>query len=43
LQSHRENAGKVWLVVVDIVMPDMDGLTAATEIWKIDGRHSSFS
>jgi two-component system, cell cycle sensor histidine kinase and response regulator CckA len=36
LQLFRENAGKVWLVVSDIFMPMMDGLTAATEMLKID-------
>lgn len=36
LQLYRENTGKVWLVVADIMMPEMDGLTAATEMRKID-------
>jgi len=36
LQLYRENTGKVWLVVADIMMPEMDGLTVATEMRKID-------
>ena len=36
LQLYRENSDNVWLVVADIVMPEMDGLTAATEMRKID-------
>jgi two-component system cell cycle sensor histidine kinase/response regulator CckA len=36
LKLYAENAGKVWLVVADLIMPEMDGLTAATEIRKID-------
>jgi two-component system, cell cycle sensor histidine kinase and response regulator CckA len=36
LQLYRENAGRMWLVVADIMMPEMDGLTAATEMRKID-------
>jgi DNA-binding response OmpR family regulator len=36
LQMYRENSDNVWLVVADIVMPEMDGLTAATEMRKID-------
>ena len=36
LQLYRENSDNVWLVVADIVMPEMDGLTTATEMRKID-------
>jgi two-component system cell cycle sensor histidine kinase/response regulator CckA len=36
LQLYRENIGKVWLVVADVMMPEMDGLTAASEMRKID-------
>jgi two-component system, cell cycle sensor histidine kinase and response regulator CckA len=36
LRLYRENTDKVWLVVADIMMPEMDGLTAATEMRKID-------
>lgn len=36
LQFYRENSDNVWLVVADIVMPGMDGLTTATEMRKID-------
>lgn len=38
LQLFRENTGKVWLVIADIYMPGMDGLTAATEMRKIDDK-----
>jgi CheY-like chemotaxis protein len=36
LELYRENADKVWLVVTDVIMPGMDGLTAAVEMQKID-------
>ncbi len=36
LELYRENADKVWLVVTDVIMPGMDGLTAAVEMRKID-------
>jgi two-component system, cell cycle sensor histidine kinase and response regulator CckA len=36
LELYRKNAGRVWLVVADVIMPEMDGLTAATEMRKID-------
>jgi two-component system, cell cycle sensor histidine kinase and response regulator CckA len=36
VELYRENASVVWLVVADILMPRMDGLTAASEIRKID-------
>ena len=36
LQLYRENAGRVWLVVADIVMPKLDALTVAIEMRKID-------
>jgi len=37
LLLYQENAGKVWLVMTDIVMSKMDGLTAADEMLKMDG------
>jgi two-component system, cell cycle sensor histidine kinase and response regulator CckA len=36
LQLYRKHAGTVWLVVTDVIMPEMDGLTAATEMRKIE-------
>jgi two-component system, cell cycle sensor histidine kinase and response regulator CckA len=36
LQLYRENSDRVWLVVADIAMPEMDGMTIATEMRKID-------
>ncbi len=36
LELYRQSAGRVFLVVADIVMPKMDGLTAAIEMRKID-------
>jgi DNA-binding response OmpR family regulator len=36
LQLYRENTGKIWLVLADVFMPEMDGLTAAIEMRKID-------
>jgi CheY-like chemotaxis protein len=36
LKFYTENADKVWLVVADVIMPGMDGLTAAIEMRKID-------
>ena len=36
LALYRANADKVSLVVVDVVLPGMDGLTTATEMRKID-------
>lgn len=36
LELYRKNADKVNLVVADITMPGMDGLTAAVEMRKID-------
>ena len=36
LQLYRENADKIWLVITDVMMPAMDGLTAAVEMRKID-------
>jgi len=36
LQSYRENADRIWLVVADVVMPEMDGLTLAVEMRKLD-------
>jgi CheY-like chemotaxis protein len=36
LELYRENADKIWLVVTDVIMPGMDGLTAAVEMRKID-------
>lgn len=38
LELYREKAGKVWLVVSDVIMPGMDGLTAAMEMRKVDDR-----
>jgi DNA-binding response OmpR family regulator len=38
LRLFRENAGTVWLVIADIFMPGMDGLTAAIEMRKIDDK-----
>lgn len=36
LELYRKSAGKISLVVADIIMPRMDGLTAAIEMRKID-------
>jgi two-component system, cell cycle sensor histidine kinase and response regulator CckA len=36
LELYRKNADKINLVVADVVMPGMDGLTAAIEMRKID-------
>ena len=36
LELYRKNADKINLVVADVVMPGMDGLTAAVEMLKID-------
>ena len=36
LELYRENADKVWLVVTDVMMPGMDGLSAAIEMRRID-------
>jgi CheY-like chemotaxis protein len=36
VELYRENADKVWLVVADVIMPGMDGLSAAIEMRKID-------
>lgn len=36
LQLYREHIGEVWLVAADVMMPEMDGLTAAREMRKID-------
>lgn len=36
LQLYRENAEKIWLVITDVMMPRMDGLTAAVEMRKIN-------
>ena len=36
LELYRKNAETISLVVADIIMPRMDGLTAATEMRKID-------
>ena len=36
LELSRKNAEKVSLAIMDITMPGMDGLTAATEMCKID-------
>ena len=36
LELYRENADKIWLVITDIIMPGMDGLTAAVEMRKTD-------
>jgi DNA-binding response OmpR family regulator len=36
VQLYRQNAAKIWLVITDIMMPRMDGLTAALEMRKID-------
>lgn len=35
LQLFRENTGRVWLVVADVFLPEIDGLTMATEMQKI--------
>jgi CheY-like chemotaxis protein len=36
LELYRENADKIWMVISDVMMPGMDGLTAAVEMRKID-------
>ena len=36
LELYRENAGKIRLVITDVMLPVMDGLTAAVEMRKID-------
>ncbi len=36
LELYRENADSIRLVITDIMMPGMDGLTAAAEMRKID-------
>jgi two-component system, cell cycle sensor histidine kinase and response regulator CckA len=36
LELYRKNADNINLVVADVVMPGMDGLTAAVEMRKID-------
>lgn len=36
LELYRENADKILLVITDIIMPGMDGLTAAVEMRKTD-------
>ena len=36
LELYRENADRIRLVVTDVIMPGMDGLTAAVEMRKID-------
>jgi CheY-like chemotaxis protein len=36
VQLFQENIGKIWLVVADVILRDMDGLTAAIEMRKID-------
>jgi DNA-binding NtrC family response regulator len=36
LELYRENTCRVWLVVADIIMPEMDGLTAGIEMRKLD-------
>jgi DNA-binding response OmpR family regulator len=36
LELYRKNAEKVSLAILDVTMPDMDGLTAATEMRKVD-------
>jgi len=36
LELYRENADKIRLVITDVMMPGMDGLTAAIEMRKID-------
>ena len=36
LELYRKNAENICLAIVDVTMPKMDGLTAATEMRKID-------
>jgi two-component system cell cycle sensor histidine kinase/response regulator CckA len=36
LELYRKNADNINLVVADVIMPGMDGLTAAVEMRKID-------
>lgn len=36
LELYRKNADRIWLVIADIIMPGIDGLTAAVEMRKIN-------
>jgi DNA-binding response OmpR family regulator len=40
LRLYRENADRVWLVISDVIMPGIDGLTAAVEMRKINDKVS---
>ncbi len=36
LELYRKSADKIWLVITDVIMPAMDGVTAAVEMRKVD-------